>query len=221
MPKLSTNSAIMMHKNPNSPSSEAYRSLRFNIDCSVFGREAKIVTVTSSSRGEGKTTTAINLAVAYAQTGKKVILVDADLRNPSIHLSLGQDNARGLTNYLVKQNTLNEIVHQSIIENLSILTSGPLPQNPSGLLASNQMDILLEELRANYDMVIVDTTSVLSLTDAKIMATKCDGTLLIVKFGKMKRGIAKKVKEELLLAKVNLIGVVMNEMKSEHAASYL
>ncbi|MBA2943319.1 CpsD/CapB family tyrosine-protein kinase [Paenibacillus sp. CGMCC 1.16610] len=221
MPKLSTDSSITMQKNPNSPASEAYRSLRFNIDCSVFGREAKTITVTSSGRGEGKTTTAINLAVAYAQTGKKVVLVDADLRNPSIHLTFREDNAKGLTNYLANQSTWNEIVRESYIENLSFVTSGPAPQNPSGLLASHQMDVLLAELSATYDMVIVDTTSILTVTDAKIMATKCDGTLLIVKSGKVKRGIAKKVKEELHLANVNLIGVVMNEVKSDHASSYL
>ncbi|MZQ83673.1 polysaccharide biosynthesis tyrosine autokinase [Paenibacillus sp. 5J-6] len=221
MPKQATDSAIMMQRNPNSPAAEAYRSLRFNIDCSVFGREAKTITVTSSGRGEGKTTTAINLAVAYAQTGKKVVLVDADLRNPSIHVTFREDNGRGLTSYLVNQSAVNEIVRESYIENLSIVTSGPTPQNPSGLLASNQMDILLAELSSEYDMVIVDTTSILTVTDAKIMATKCDGTLLIVKSGKVKRGIAKKVKEELHLANVNLIGVVMNEIKSDHASSYL
>lgn len=221
MPKPSNNSTFMMQIHPDSPASEAYRSLRFNIECSVFGREAKTITITSSGRGEGKTTTAINLAVAYAQIGKKVILLDADLRNPSIHLAFGEANGNGLTNYLVNQNLLNEIIRESFMENLSIVTSGPIPQNPSSLLASKQMDTLLAELRANYDMVIVDTSSVLTLTDAKIMATKCDGVLLIVEYGKVKSGTAKKVKEELMLANAKLIGVVMNEIKDQYAETYL
>jgi capsular exopolysaccharide synthesis family protein len=221
MPKPSNNSTIMMQVHPDSSTSEAYRSLRFNIECSVFGREAKTITITSSGRGEGKTTTAVNLAVAYAQIGKKVILLDADLRNPSIHLAFGEDNGIGLTNYLVNRNALDGIIRETTIENLSILTTGPVQQNPSSLLASKSMDDLLIELRAKYDMVIVDTPSVLTLTDAKIMATKCDGVLLIVEYGRVKRGAAKKVKEELMLAKAKLIGVVMNEIKDHHAETYL
>ncbi|MEC0227997.1 CpsD/CapB family tyrosine-protein kinase [Paenibacillus alba] len=221
MPKPSTNFPIMMKVNPHSPISEAYRSLRFNIECSALGQEAKIITVTSSGRGEGKTTTAINLAVAYAQIGKKVILLDADLRNPSIHVAFSQENERGLTNYLGNQLALNETIRESYIENLSILTSGTLRQNPSELLASPKMDVLLAELRANYDMVIVDTPSVLTLTDAKVLAAKCDGVLLVVEYGKVKRQMAKKVKEELMLAKAKLIGIVLNEIKNYHVDAYL
>lgn len=220
MPKQSTNSPSLMHMHLDSPISETYRSLRFNIECSVFGREAKMITITSSNRGEGKTTTAVHLAVAYAQIGKKVLLLDADLRSPSIHLAFGEGNTRGLTNYLVDRYETKELVKTTHIENLSILTSGPVPQNPSGLLASKQMDALLAELRDDYDMIIVDTTSILNITDAKIIATKSDGVLLIVEYGKVKRGIAKKVKEELHLANVKLIGVVLNEMKHRDAAAY-
>ncbi|MDD9266548.1 CpsD/CapB family tyrosine-protein kinase [Paenibacillus sp. GCM10023248] len=221
MPKPSTNSPSLMHMHLDSPISEAYRSLRFNIECSVFGREAKTITITSSSRGEGKTTTAVHLAVAYAQIGKNVLLLDADLRNPSVHLAFGESNAKGLTNYLVEHYTARELVKKTHIEHLSILTAGPVPQNPSGLLASKQMDTLLAELREEYDIIIVDTTSVLHITDAKIIATKSDGVLLIVEYGKVKRSVAKKVKEELQLANVKLIGVVLNEIKHNSAEAYM
>ncbi|NQX60360.1 CpsD/CapB family tyrosine-protein kinase [Paenibacillus qinlingensis] len=223
MPKLSTNSnsPVMMHIHPSSSTSEAYRSLRFNIECSIFGREAKSITITSSSRGEGKTTTAVHLAVAYAQIGKKVLLLDADLRNPSIHQAFSDENRRGLTNYLEGQAHVSELVRETIVENLSIITSGPSTQNPSGLLASKQMDALLVTLREIYDIVIVDTPSLLTITDAKIIATKCDGVLLIVEYGKVKRDVAKKVKEELLLANVKLIGVVLNEVRNHEANAYL
>jgi capsular exopolysaccharide synthesis family protein len=217
MPKPSTNSASIMQINPNAPSSEAYRALRLNIEFSVFDREVKTITVTSANRGEGKTTTALNLAVAYAQLGKRVILLDADLRNPSIHLAFGGDNSRGLTNYLTNKNAMNEITQESHVQNLSTITSGPIPPNPAELLASKQMNSLLAQLKMNYDMIIVDTPPVLTLTDAKIMAAKCDGVLLVLEYGKVKRNAAKKVKEELMLAKAKLMGVVLNKINKKDA----
>jgi capsular exopolysaccharide synthesis family protein len=213
MSQTSNRSAIIMEINPNSPTSEGYRSLRFNIEFSASDREVKTITITSANRGEGKTTIALNLAVAYAQIGKRVVLIDANLRTPSIHLAFGGDNSRGLTNYLTKRSVASEIIKESYIENLSFIMSGPKPTNPSELLASEQMNLLLAELKMNYDMIIVDTPAVLSLTDAKIMATKCDGVLLVVQYGKVKQNVAKRVKEELLLAKANLMGVVMNKTK--------
>jgi capsular exopolysaccharide synthesis family protein len=209
----SNKSAIIMQINPNSLTSEGYRSLRFNIEFSATDRKIKTITITSANRGEGKTTIALNLAVAYAQIGKKVVLLDANLRTPSIHLAFGGDNSRGLTNYLTKRSAASEIIQESYIENLSFIMSGPIPTNPSELLASEQMNLLLAELKMNYDMIIVDTPAVLSLTDAKIMATKCDGVLLVVEYGKLKQNVAKRVKEELLLTKATLMGVVMNKTK--------
>ena len=221
MPPLSTNAVIILQINPNSTISEAYRSLLFNIEFSANERKVKTIAITSSLRGEGKTTTAINLATAYAQIGKKVILLDADLRKPSIHLVFGEDNSKGLSNLLAKQTDITNFIKKSPIENLSIITAGPIPNNPSELLASKQMDSLLEELKQNYDIILFDTSPALSLIDAKIIAAKCDGTLLVVKFGKVKRNIAKKVQKELVLAKVNLLGVVWNKVNSRDAEVHL
>lgn len=221
MPKPFTNSAIIMQTNPGSPTSEAYRSLRFNIECSVFDRGVQTITITSANRGEGKTTTALNLAVAYTQIGKKVILLDADLRNPSIHLAFGEDNSRGLTSFLTNQSGSNEIIRKTYVENLSIIMSGSKPSNPSELLLSKQMNSLLAELKQSYDLIIVDTPPILTLTDAKIMAAKCDGVLLVVEYGKVKRNIAKKVKEELMLSKAKLMGVVLNKINSQDAEAFL
>lgn len=221
MPKPFTNSAITMQINPGSPTSEAYRSLRFNIECSVFDRGVKTITITSSNRGEGKTTTALNLAVAYTQIGKRVILIDADLRNPSIHLTFGEDNSRGLTSFLTKQSAANEIIKETYVENLSIIMSGPIPPNPSELLASKQLNSLLDELKMSYDLIIVDTPPILTLTDAKIMAAKCDGVLLVVEYGKVKRNVAQQVKEELMLSKAKLMGVVLNKINRQDAEIFL
>src|SRR5665647_37024 len=209
MPQLSNKSAIIMQINPSSLTSEGYRSLRFNIEFSAFDRDIKTITITSANRGEGKTTIALNLAVAYAQIGKRVVLLDANLRTPAIHLAFGGDNSRGLTNYLTNRNAANEIIQKSYVENLFFITSGPLPTHPSELLALERMNLLLTELKMYYDLIIVDTPAVLSSTDSKIMAAKCDGVLLVVEYGKVKQNAAKRVKEELSLARVKLMGVVM------------
>lgn len=222
MPKPSTKSAsaIVMQINPNSPTSEAYRSLRCNIEFSIVNHGIKTIAITSVHRGEGKTTTALNLAVAYAQIGKKVILLDTDLRKPSLHVTFGGDSSRGLTSYLVNQSTINEIIHESFVDNLSIIIAGAIPPNPSDLLASKQMNSLLAELKENYDLVIIDTPPVLMLTDAKVIASKCDGVLLVMEYGRVKRNEAKKVKEELMLAKAMLIGVVLNKINNQDAEAY-
>ncbi|MEX2461061.1 MAG: CpsD/CapB family tyrosine-protein kinase [Paenibacillaceae bacterium] len=215
MSEPSTKTAIIMQVNPNSLTSESYRSLRFNIEFSTLDREIKVITITSANRGEGKTTIALNLAVAYAQVGKRVVILDANLRTPSIHLAFGGDNSRGLTNYLTNRSVMKEIIEKSDVDNLSFIMSGPRPTNPSELLASGRMNALLAELKLNYDLIIVDTPAVLTLTDAKIMAAKSDGVLLVVEYGKLKLNVAKRVKEELLLAKAKLMGVVMNKTKEE------
>jgi capsular exopolysaccharide synthesis family protein len=215
MPKPSINSGMLI-QNPDSPISEAFRSLRFNLE-SIVDREMKTITITSAGQGEGKTTTALNLAVASAQIGRKVLLLDADLRNPAIHLSFGMDNINGLTNFLTGQSSAKEIIREAYLDNLSIITSGPLLPNPAELLASNALSSLLTELKRDYELIIVDAPSILPLTDAKIIAAKCDGVLLVVGYGKLKQNVAKRVKEELVLTKAKLIGVVLNRMNNQDA----
>ncbi|UQZ85676.1 Tyrosine-protein kinase YwqD [Paenibacillus konkukensis] len=219
MPKPS-NSEIIMEQNPSSAASEAYRSLRFNVEASAFDDGIKTVTITSAARGEGKSTTALNLAFAYAQIGKKVVLVDADMRQPSLHRTLGEEGSRGLSGYLSAYCSMNEIVQETHVKNLSVITAGAVPPSPADLLASHEMVLLLEALKRNYDMVFIDTPPVLSLTDAKIMASQCDGVLLVVEYGKVKRNVAKKVKEELALAKAKLLGIVMNKISGQAAEAY-
>jgi capsular exopolysaccharide synthesis family protein len=212
---------ILMQINPNSPVSEAYRSLRFNIEFSATGREMKTIAVSSANRGEGKSITAVNLAAAFAQAGKKVILVDTDLRNPSVHQAFGADNSKGLTSFLAKQNELHEIISETGVENLSVIVAGPIPLSPTELLASQLMTELLAELKLNYEIIIFDTTPALTLMDAKIMAAKCDGTLLVVEYGKLKRNAAKIVKENLDHAQAFLVGVVVTKIKKKDAKTFM
>jgi len=221
MRKQATNSDIFMQMYPDSAAAEAFRSLRFNIEASALERGVRTITVTSGGSGEGKTTTAVNLAVAYAQIGKKVVLIDADLRKPSVHLMLGGDAEQGLTNYLIGRASVNEITQPTHIDHLSVILSGFRQTNPSELLASQQMNSLLNELKESYDIIFIDATPLLALTDAKILSAKSDGVLLVMEYGKVKRNVAKKLKEELALANANLLGIVMNQINSRDAETYM
>ncbi|WP_282937474.1 CpsD/CapB family tyrosine-protein kinase [Paenibacillus sp. RC67] len=221
MSTLSNRADILMETSPASLASESYRALRFNMESFVLAQGIRTVSVTSAGRGEGKTTTVLNLATAYAQIEKKVLLIDADLRNPSIHHTFGAAQSKGLSHYLMNQATLNEIIVQTPVHNLSVIQAGAVPSNPAELLASSAMRQLLEELKQRYDMIFIDSSCVLSLTDGKMVAAQCDGVLLVVEHGKLKRQVAKKVNEELELAKVKLLGVVYNKISAKHAELFL
>ncbi|MEK8126952.1 CpsD/CapB family tyrosine-protein kinase [Paenibacillus filicis] len=197
---------------------EAYVELRVNIDFkSTAERRVKTVAVTSTCRGEGRTTTAVNLAAAYAQSGKKTILVDADIRNPGVHTFYGDSNARGLTNVLNRTNELREVLSTSDMRNLSLLYAGTGTSQASDLLSSESMDELLLQLKQEFDIIIVDAPPVIGHIDSKIVSAKCDGVVFVIQQGKVKRNLAKRSKEELGRVKANLLGVLMNRDKTVKA----
>jgi capsular exopolysaccharide synthesis family protein len=204
---------VIMDVNPKSPISEAYRTLRTNIEFSSFDDELKTIMITSAQPAEGKTTTAVNLAVAFAQTEKKVLLIDADLRKPTIHHIFSKHNRGGLTNIISNRYQVRELIQETHIDNLSVITSGPIPPNPSEMLASNRMGEVIQELKQMYDIIVIDTPPALAVTDAQIMATKCDGVLLVANAGKVKRQALKRVKDGLDHVKARLLGVVLNNIK--------
>lgn len=206
--------------NPKSPISEAYRTLRTNIQFSAIDEELRVIMLTSAGPGEGKTTTAINLAVAYAQADKRVIIVDADLRKPTLHHTFHISNRQGLTNVLTGQTILPSVVVNSEMETLDLLPSGPIPPNPSEILASKRMTALLEQLASEYDVVIIDTPPALAVTDAQIISTRCDGVILVIDQGRVKREVAMKAKANLEHVKARILGVVLNNVSRDSGEAY-
>lgn len=211
---------LVTHTHPKSYISEQYRTIRTNIDFAAIDKPIKTLMVTSAGPSEGKTTTIINLAIVFAQQGKKVVVIDTDLRKPKFHYAFRLNNTLGVTNILAQQVTLDFAVQNSGIPHLSVLTSGPIPPNPAELLDSNAMDLLIEYAIEQYDIVLFDTPPVLPVTDAQILANKCDGVLLIVNSRKTDRAAAVKAKELLENAKGKLLGVVINNMKLEKGYDY-
>jgi capsular exopolysaccharide synthesis family protein len=195
---------------PKSPISEQYRTIRTNIQYSSVDEELKTIMVTSSGPNEGKSTTAANLAVVFSQLGKKVLLVDADLRKPTAHRTFGVNNLFGFTTVLTKQATLTSSVLDTEEKDLYLLTSGPVPPNPAELLSSKSMEQFIEEAKEQFDYVIFDTPPLLAVADPQILANKVDGSILVVYSGKTEIDQAKKAKDLLSNAQSKLVGAVLN-----------
>lgn len=205
---------------PKSPITEQFRTVRTSIEFSSVDKDLSSIVVTSPSPGEGKSTITANLAIVFAQQGKRVLLIDTDLRKPTVHYTFHMENLVGITNILTKQATLGQAVQATGQENLQILTSGPIPPNPSELLSSKSMKNLLETAKNEYDLVIFDTPPVLAVTDAQILSHLTDGVVLVISSENTQKDSAKKAKELLESAQAKLLGVVLNNKKEEDNLYY-
>jgi capsular exopolysaccharide synthesis family protein len=201
---------------PRSPVSEAYRTLRTNLEFSSLDEPLKTLVVTSPGPEEGKSTTLANLAVTLAQAEKQVILVDCDLRRPSQHEIFGQSNDVGLTTMVVDEKVMSQPpLLETGVPGLLLLPSGPLPPNPSELVGSRRMQEIIAKLSERADMVLFDAPPIIAVTDAAVLASRVDGVLLVVKAGGTKRDHAQKAKALLEKVNAHLVGAVLNNVKMD------
>lgn len=204
---------VITHTTPRSVVSEQFRTLRTNVNFASPDTELRTIVLTSAAPGEGKSTTSANLATVFAQEGKNVLLVDADMRKPTTHYTFHMPNSIGLSNVLTRQKTVEEAVRPTSVERLNLMTSGPIPPNPAELLASNTMGMLIAELKKMFDVVIFDAPPVLSVTDGQVLANKCDGVILVVNSGSTEKDMAVKAKEAIEASNSKLIGAVLNNFE--------
>ena len=197
-------------KMPRSLSAEAYRSLRTSIKFSSADKLIKTIVVTSSLIGEGKSTVVGNLAYSLNQDGSRVLVIDCDLRKPSIHENFLLSNEKGLTDILVGKSDLKSVT-KKIEESLFLITAGTIPPNPAEILGSKEMEDLIKELSINFDYIILDTPPILPVSDTLLLASKADATLIVVKARKTKEKIVKESYSKLVEARANVIGTILNE----------
>jgi tyrosine-protein kinase Etk/Wzc len=203
--------ALVAAAHTHSTGAEAYRTLRTNLIFSQAVQSLKTIVVTSASPGEGKTTTAANLAVTFAQQGMRVLLVDCDLRRARLHKMFNVPREPGLTELILDQEVAAEVIRGTPVENLSVLTSGTLPPNPSELLGGPRMEGVLELLRERFDIIVLDSPPLLAASDASVLGTKTDGVLLVVRAGQTERGAAQQAVQQLAAVGARVVGAVLND----------
>lgn len=211
---------VAMHNDPLSARSEAVRRLRTNLQFVEVADQGRSVAVTSSISGEGKSTTAINLAVSLADTGMRIVLIDADLRRPSLADYLGIEGGVGLTTVLIGRAEIDDVLQQWQDSSLYVLPAGQVPPNPSELLGSRAMTSLLRQLSLSYDMVLLDTSPLLPVTDAAILSKSVDGTLLVVGADRIHRPQLRDALDSLKTVNANILGIVLNKVAKQSAGSY-
>lgn len=205
---------------PLSPISESYRTLRTNIKFSSVDKDIKVIVVTSSGPGEGKSTTASNLAVVMAQAGNKTVIIDCDQRKPRLHKVFNLSNERGISDVLAKEIKFEDALQDTGVKDLTMITSGTKPPNPAELLASGAMKEFLESLKDKYDSIIIDTPPIVAVTDAQLLSRHADGCILVVASAQADRDAAMKAKELLEKVDAKILGIVLNKVDGSHKGYY-
>lgn len=203
---------------PRSPVSEAYRTLRTNLSFYSLDTPIRSLVVTSAAPGEGKSTTIANLAVTMAQSGRRTILVDCDLRRPSLHDIFGLKAEPGFTD-MVLSDTIDAPLQATAVDNLWLLATGAKPPNPADLLGAKKVDQIIARLQEEADIILFDAPPVIAVTDAAILGTKVDGVLLVIQAGKTKRDHAERAKETLEKARVRIVGATLTNAPKDSAMS--
>jgi succinoglycan biosynthesis transport protein ExoP len=214
------NVGYLLEEGAESPHAEAYRVLRTNLLFSRKDDKLNTIAVVSAGAGEGKSTTVFNLATVFAQSGQRVLMVDSDLRRPTLHKLLNVANILGLTNYLLKQNTLEEVIQTTGLANLDFLSSGKLPSSSLGILSSAQMKDLISELKQRYDFVFFDSPPIMGVSDASILASEVDMTMQVIQYRRYPQPMNIRAKQLIEKVGGNLIGIVLNNINMSQDESY-
>ena len=214
------NVGALIHEGPESPHAEAYRVLRTNVLFSRKDSNLRTLTVVSGGAGEGKSTTIFNLATIFAQQGSRVLIVDSDLRRPSLHKLLNVSNNLGLTNYLLKQNKLEEVVQTTPQPGMDFLPSGKLPSSSMGILNSAAMRAFIEETKSRYDFVFFDSPPIMGVSDASILASEVDMAILVVQYRKYPQQMTLRAKQMVEKVGGKLLGVVLNNINISQDSYY-
>lgn len=207
--------AFLVHYNPLSEISESFRFIKVAINFSGAPGTLKCLLVTSAVPSEGKSLVATNLAATFLRDGEKILLVDADLRHPTVHMFTNTENRTGLSNYLASNMEFSEIVQKTTIPQLEVVSAGPLSPNPTELFSSYRMENFIREAKANYDRIIVDSPPVIGLADSIVIGTKSDGVIFLIQSRHVSRNLAKKAKQRLLETGAKVLGVVLNKVDVE------
>jgi succinoglycan biosynthesis transport protein ExoP len=214
------NVGCLIDEGAESPHAEAYRVLRTNLLFARKDDKLNTVAVVSAGAGEGKSTTVLNLATVFAQSGQRVLIVDSDLRRPTLHKMLHISNSAGLTNYLLKQNPLEEVIQTTAMPTLDFLASGKLPSSSLGILSSTQMKGLIGELKQRYDFVFFDSPPIMGVSDASILASEVDITLQVIQYRRYPQPMNIRAKQLIEKVGGNLVGIVLNNINMSQDESY-
>lgn len=214
------NVGSLLEEGPDSPHAEAYRVLRTNIMFSQKEPKANTITIVSGGAGEGKSTTTFNLANIFAQNGQRVLVVDSDLRRPSLHKMLKVSNSIGLTNYLLRQNTLEEVIQTTPLATLDFMPSGKLPSSSMGVLSSAQMKELIQDLKRRYDWVFFDSPPIMGVSDASILASEVDMVLQVIQYRRYPQPMTIRAKQMIEKVGGNLLGIVLNNISMASDENY-
>lgn len=207
--------------NPSSVIAEQFNTIRTNIEFSNVDRKLKSIVLTSSTASEGKSTVAANLAVSFARQGKKVLLVDADLRRPTLEKTFGLANPLGVTNYLTEDTiSINDVIYKTTVDNLYIIPSGPTPPNPSELIGSRKMEKMIGILESTFDLIIYDAPPVLSVTDAQLLANKVDGVVVVVRVNKTEKENVRRAIGLIKHVGGRVIGTILNDVEESTNGYY-
>jgi polysaccharide biosynthesis transport protein len=214
------NVGLLIDEGTESPHAEAYRVLRTNLLFSRKDDKLNTVAIVSAGAGEGKSTTVFNLASVFAQSGQRVLVVDSDLRRPTLHKMLKVTNSIGLTNYLLKQNTLEQVIQTSSLPTMDFMASGKLPSSSLGILSSAQMKELIGELKQRYDFVFFDSPPIMGVSDASILASEVDMTLQVIQYRRYPQPMNIRAKQLIEKVGGNLVGIVLNNINMSQDESY-